>query len=340
MNGPAAPLIVPLRVETPDRPASAPFHAGEQALQARLGIRDRMEEIGRRVIRDHMPDQHRELFERLPFLVLGAADADGQPWAGMVAGPPGFVVTEPRRMAVRALPAPGDPVARLLRPGVPVGILGIELATRRRNRMNGRVGQSDAEGFAVDVVESFGNCPKYIQTRSLRPVPRPVVPSPVAEGAALSTAARATVAASDTFFIASRNPPLDDRGAGVDVSHRGGRPGFVRVTEERGGSVLTLPDFLGNGFFNTFGNLTLDPRCGLLFPDFETGHQLHLTARAEILWEGAELASFRGAGRLLRLTVTGGVFRPGSLPFRGDGIQLSPHLHATGDWTSPEPEGP
>lgn len=313
-------------------PRVSPFHAGEQALQTRLGTKERMEEIGQRVIRDYMPDQHRQLFEKLPFLLLGAADLTGQPWAGIVTSLPGFIATTPRRMTIHALPAPSDRLADLLRPGAAVGILGLELTTRRRNRMNGVIGHHDEAGFSVAVEQSFGNCPKYIQTRVGRWGERPNPPEPHNEGKLLSAKAQALIAGADTFFIASRNPPLADRGAGVDVSHRGGKPGFVRVSEADGHTVLTLPDFVGNGFFNTFGNLTLDPRCGLLFADFASGHQVQLAARAEIIWDGPELDAFAGAERLLRLTIDGGLYRPESLPFAGEPAELSPHLAGTGDW--------
>ncbi len=55
--------------------AGSPFHPGERAIQQRLGLRDKMEAVGRRVLRDFMPDQHREFFAALPFLVLGTAPA-------------------------------------------------------------------------------------------------------------------------------------------------------------------------------------------------------------------------------------------------------------------------
>src|SRR3546814_14766932 len=71
------------------------------------------------------------------------------------------------------------------------------------------------------------------------------------------------------------------REQGADVSHRGGRPGFVRVTEDDGRSVLTIPDFSGNQFFNTLGNIAINPRAGLLFVDFATGDLLTLTGRSE-----------------------------------------------------------
>ena len=73
--------------------SAAPFHAGEIALQQRAGVHERMATVGRQVIRDHMPDQHRELFEKLPTLLLATLDDAGQPWPTMLAGAPGFVRT-------------------------------------------------------------------------------------------------------------------------------------------------------------------------------------------------------------------------------------------------------
>jgi predicted pyridoxine 5'-phosphate oxidase superfamily flavin-nucleotide-binding protein len=70
--------------------ADSPFHEGEREIQERLGIRDKMETFGRRVIREHLPDQHREFYASLPFVLVGTVDGRGRPWASIVAGPPGF----------------------------------------------------------------------------------------------------------------------------------------------------------------------------------------------------------------------------------------------------------
>ena len=119
---------------------AATFHEGEVALQERAGSRAKLAEIGPRVIRDHMPDQHREFFAQLPFVLVGTVDAQGQPWASVLAGEPGFVSSpDPRRLVVRARPLAHDPLAANLADGAAIGLLGIEPHTRRRNRLNGWV---------------------------------------------------------------------------------------------------------------------------------------------------------------------------------------------------------
>ncbi len=313
--------------------SAAPFHAGEIALQHRAGVHERMAAVGRQVIRDHMPDQHRELFEKLPTLLLATLDDAGQPWPTMLAGAPGFVRTpDARTMRVAATLAEGDPARAGLRAGAAVGVLGLEPHTRRRNRMNGVVGAVDEGGFSIEVAQSFGNCPKYIQGRepTMQAGRRPGAVQ--REGAQLSEAARALVERSDTLFIASssaaRIAQAGDGGAGVDVSHRGGPPGFVALERRAQGDRLTVPDYVGNYLFNTLGNLLLWPHAGLLFVDWQAGHVLQLAAKATIVHEGAALAAFPGAQRLLQLEVQHGWWRPQALPLAWSAPQPAPQLAA------------
>lgn len=325
-------------------PDESPFHAGEQALQTRAGVRERAERMGGKMIRDYLPDQHRAFFGQLPFVLVGALDARGRPRASLVAGPPGFASSpDPHTLRLGARPAEGDPIVEGLAPGAPVGLLGIEFETRRRNRMNGVVSDVDERGFRVQVGQSFGNCPQYIQVRERDGDgnggrdggPRGAQP-PRPEGARLSAAATALVGAADTFFIASAAPGARSGKAneGVDVSHRGGKPGFVRVDADQGGegTVLTVPDFVGNGAFNTLGNLALDPRAGLVFVDFASGDLLSLAGEAEIIWEGPELASFDRAERLLRIRISDGLWLPGAAPRGWSAPRPAPQLAATGSW--------
>lgn len=314
-----------------------PFHPGETAMQERAGVRAQIEALGARLIRDHMPDQHRELFGKLPTLLVGSLDAQRRPWASMLAGRPGFVSTpDARTLRVAALPRADDPLAGALAPGAPLGLLGLEPATRRRNRMNGSVTALDDAGFTVGVEHSFGNCPQYIQARTpqWRDAAGSAVPArPFA--AVLPEAARALVRGADTLFIASAAARARGGGGadGVDVSHRGGRPGFVGVASDAAGrTVLTIPDFRGNNLFNTLGNIVAHPHAGLLFFDEQRGDLLQLTGHAELVWDGPALATFAGAQRLLRVTVEAGWWAEGALPLRWSAPEYAAQLRDTGIW--------
>lgn len=318
------------------------FHAGERRMQELAGARARMAEIGPRLIRDRMPDEHRELFGKLPYLAVGSLDAGGRPWASLLTGEPGFIGTpDARTMAISARPAAGDPLAANLALDAPLGLLGIELHTRRRNRMNGRIAALEAGRIVVAVDQSFGNCPKYIQAREpsgpLTRVPE-AADAPRPEAPLLSDEAAAIIRAADTFFIASASAAAGDgdRREGVDVSHRGGKPGFVRLAEERGRHVLTAPDFSGNRFFNTLGNLLVNPKAGLLFADFERGDLLLLTGSAEVAAETAEAVRFAGAERLLRFEAAEGVLLPGALAPHWSFGGYAPQLALTGSWDDAE----
>jgi hypothetical protein len=211
-------------------------------------------------------------------------------------------------------------------------MLGIQQHTRRRNRMNGHVTHADGQGFAVHVDQSFGNCPKYIQAREAAFDPARAGAGERARMQTLDARAEALVLGADTFFIATAHPRAATSTAaeqGLDVSHRGGKPGFVRIDGRR---VLTVPDFTGNSFFNTLGNLLLDPRCGLLFIDFETGDTLQVAARARLIESGDDLDSFDGALRLLRFEITEALFTAHAVPLRWGAAQPSPALAGTGTW--------
>jgi uncharacterized protein len=305
----------------------SPFHAGEIAAQERAGAGGGAESAGRRSFRDYMPDQHRAFYAQLPFMVLGGVDVDGRLWSTLRVGPPGFVSSpDVRTLRIAGETLPGDPLAGTWRPGAMAGGLGIQFETRRRNRINGVVTAVDGDALTLGVSQSFGNCAKYIQSRTPTYAARDGgMPGQLRESH-LSETDRALLARADTFFIASANLACDAGLArGVDVSHRGGLPGFVRVDDAR---TLSTPDFSGNRFFNTIGNLLVEPRAGLLFVDFEMGDLLFIAADAEIVWDGPELGTFEGAQRVVRFHVREVRRSKGVLPFRWSAVQYAPQFAA------------
>jgi ferredoxin-NADP reductase/predicted pyridoxine 5'-phosphate oxidase superfamily flavin-nucleotide-binding protein len=312
---------------------NSPWHAGEIILQQKAGVAARMKDVGSRVLRDYLIDQHRQFYPQLPFIVLGTVDGDGSAWATLRANHPGFLHSpDPHRLSVRLSRETGDPADNGMNEGDAIGMLGIELQTRRRNRLNGKIAHRTADGFDVVVGQSYGNCPQYIQLRDFgfarEPKQPTAQPSVVLDG--LDDRAKALIAQSDTFFVASY-VGRDNGERQVDVSHRGGKPGFVRIGDD---GVLTIPDFAGNLFFNTLGNILTNPQAGLVFADFESGDLLQLSGEAEVILDSPEIAAFQGAERLWR-------FRPQRVVYRADALALrwhsrvdgqSPNSQMTGDW--------
>ncbi|HVJ53711.1 MAG TPA: pyridoxamine 5'-phosphate oxidase family protein [Aliidongia sp.] len=320
-----------MAVATLARPQSL-WHEGEIKLQRSVGVAERMGEIGSRVIRDHLVDQHRQFYPLLPFVVLGAVDPEGEVWATMRAGHEGFLSSpDPKRLHIELPRDPADPADRGMGDGDALALLGIDLRTRRRNRVNGTIRRAAASGFDLAVEQSFGNCPQYIQRREFGFVRDPAEPAaaPPQTLDGLDQRAWAMIAGADTFFVAS----YVDRPEGrqVDISHRGGRAGFVRIGAD---GVLAIPDFAGNLFFNTLGNFLVNPKAGLLFVDFATGDMLQLAGTPEVILESPEIAAFQGAERLWRFTPRHIVYRPAALPlrwaFKPEG--WSPNALMTGNW--------
>jgi uncharacterized protein len=281
-----------------------PFHEGERRAQAIAGFR-----LSGAPIRDAMPDQHRIFFAGLAYAFASVADAQGRPEAGLVAGGRGFLTSPDERTLVMRLPEDAeDPIRPLLKPGSAVGLLGIDLASRRRNRANGHITRVADGRVEILVAESFGNCPQYIQARvpaaALPPRPKP------REGAmplgGIDEDARALIEKADTLFVASG--PAGH--GGMDMSHRGGPPGFVRVT----GDTLSIPDFRGNRYFNTLGNFLLNPQASLLFVDFETGDILQLGGTVAIDWAAGDAQE--GAERSWTLNAERGWRRREAFPLR------------------------
>ncbi len=293
----------------------SPFHAGERAVHARLGLGDSIEQFASQVIRPYMPRQHREFFEQLPFLVAAARDSKQRPWVTLLAGVPGFIQADDDRiLTIGAQLARGNPLAGAIFDDVDVGLLGIELDTRRRNRVNGKLFTAADGSLRFETKQSFGNCPQYITQRQWIKAPTEQPTPSTNHGFKLTQSQERWVTGADTFFIGTGYTGAEISAAnGMDASHRGGPPGFVELEDS---STLVFPDYAGNNHFNTIGNLVQDPRVALLFVDFEGGHLLHITGTAEIDWQSDSVSQRPGAQRLVRIQIHAVVEQRHILPIR------------------------
>lgn len=269
-----------------------PFHPGELRVQRQAGVPERAARVGGSIHRA-VPPAARGFLEQRRFVVLATADPAGRPWASLLRGEPGFA-TVPEESTVRlaAAPLPGDPLAEHLDTADEAGLLAIDLASRRRMRVNGRLSRA-ADALLIQVDQVYANCPKYIHPRVAEPS-GPAGGVEVGRAAGLTDRQREWIRRADTFFIATVN-----LGEGADASHRGGPAGFVAVE----GNHLVWPDYAGNMMYNTLGNIAAHPRAGLLVPDFERGALLQLTGSARIEWDPARAAAVPGAERLVELDV-------------------------------------
>lgn len=317
----------------------SPFHPGEKTIQERLGVSEKMERFGRQVIRDYLPDQHRDFYQQLPYVFVGHADKEGWPWASILVGDPGFMAsTNSKTLKINAQALDGDPLQKSLQEGKQLGLLGIELHSRRRNRLAGTIVNTSENGIELQVDQTFGNCPQYIQARHWEKTAQSPRPAPGIGFTNLDEYSKNLIANSDTFFVASyvqktSEHDSDDKSQGVDISHRGGMPGFIKVDDD---GLLTIPDYLGNFHFNTLGNFVENPKAGLLFFDFEHGHLLMLTGSVEILWDSPDTEFFDGAERLWTFKLDHGRLLKNALPIKWQLESFSPNSRLTGTWAAAE----
>ncbi|WP_405012401.1 pyridoxamine 5'-phosphate oxidase family protein [Kitasatospora sp. NBC_01539] len=270
-----------------------PYHEGEQAVQRRAG--EGNPGWGSPMFDSAIPPQFDMFLRRQRMIVIGGVDGAGAAWSTVLTGPRGFTgAVDTHTIHVKALPVPGDPLDTVFDGRRDIGMLAIEPQTSQRIRINGTA-ERDGDVLVVTTEQVLGNCPKYLQQRVLRPDrPGPLTPQ-VRRSTVLDAGQQAWITGADTFFIASRAPEH-----GADASHRGGAPGFVQVTAP---DRIVWPDYFGNSFYMTLGNLQLDPACGLTFLDWESGHALHVSGTARIDWDEGRTKAVQGALRLVEFAV-------------------------------------
>ena len=258
------------------------WHQGELAVQQRAGTDKLMSEIGGKFIREFMPQQHRDFFEALSMIFIGYVDDFSDITASVFFGEQGFIESPTEtELIINTQVGLNNFMKDGFVLGDRIGLLGIEFNSKRRNRLNGVITDINQKSIKIKVLQSFGNCPKYIQDKTLATNPHYGNFS-TSSDLKLNDNDLNVINNADTFFIASGfndGQQLNNRGA--DISHRGGEVGFVTINST---GQLMIEDYRGNGFFNTLGNLVKNPTANLLFFDWKKGHALQITVSSKIHW--------------------------------------------------------
>jgi hypothetical protein len=288
-------------------PLGVGFHEGELAVQRQAGVAAEAARLSGMLAPAELRGGLVRFLGDRTFAALAGHDRAGRLWVAPLVGPPGFLAAAaPTTLDVHATPRPGDPLHEL-GSGQPVALLVVEFANRRRVRINGTLAATGQAGLRIEVEQAYGNCPQYIHQRQLTPVATPTAAPAVRRDHRLTAADVELIRAADTFVIGTQHPTR-----GVDSSHRGGRPGFVRVEDE---THLWWPDYFGNNMFNTLGNLAVDPAAALLVPDFATGRTVQLAGTARVEWTASNADGDVDTGRRVHFAITDVVSGP-LLPVR------------------------
>jgi ferredoxin-NADP reductase len=288
------------------------------------------------------------LLQKGALLALGTLDDQSRPWTTLWGGSPGF--SEPLGegfIGTRTLvDSTNDPVVQalvgsakdgeMLQPkdgGKMLAGLAIDLMTRKRVKIAGKMIAGTVRDVSVNfeqndkppvkqreiqlvsnIDQSLGNCPKYLNQYAITPAI--VDATLVSDTPELTADAKRLIHNADMFFLTT-STPLD-----MDTNHRGGPPGFVRIPSS---TTLIYPEYSGNRLYQSLGNLVLNPRIGLAFPDFSTGNVLYVTGTATILI-GADAAAVIPASDIaVRIDVAATRYVEKGLPFRGEKREPSPY---------------
>ncbi|RYP22906.1 hypothetical protein DL767_008954 [Monosporascus sp. MG133] len=291
-----------------------------------------------------------------PLVAFGALDEHGRPWTALWGGERGFarpvaqgilsmhsLVNRRHDPVVRALMGNIASDGELVRPeDAEDGIklmsgLSIDLETRDRVKLAGRMvdgavaarpdgkGKDGAESgvgeaqLAMLVEESLGNCPKYLNKKDIKPH----VPSPelISDALPLPPEAVTLLEKADMFFLSSTN------GKTMDTNHRGGPPGFMRVVNNSvdAGVVLVYPEYSGNRLYQTLGNLHVNPKVGIVVPDYETSDVLYLTGETQLLVGQAAAKLMPHTKLAVTVVVREARMVKDGLSFRGEVGKRSPY---------------
>lgn len=330
------------------------WHAGELYVQTQLGHKDAVAGA-HPIFRPQLTAQHQQFHTSLNILPVCTLDAQGRPWGSFLAakdGSHGFIKSPSftSLVATQMRLHEDHPVETALREGAKFGMtqlvrgdetthqgpalkliagVGVMFENRRRNKFAGfinerNVGSQDDRTIQVEVMESLGNCPKYINTRHLIPNPqhKPEMlhkSLTLPPGELLPADTLSHIAQADAIFLATRytSPVQTIFKSHLGINIRGGKPGFLRIAtetianpdgEKERRQVAYLPDYSGNRFMSSLGNVHSDRVAGVTVPLMQKGRPIdvvYLTGDAEVLLGEASRSIFPGVSTCVRIVITG-----------------------------------
>lgn len=270
------------------------YHQGELQVQELAGESMIAVRNGR-IVKNEIIKGAIPFLEKQPMIIVSSADRNQKVWISALMGQEGIASVQDTQhiqlLSSKIKSAHTDIFYANALQHPQVGMLFIELSSRRRYRINGSLSPHE-EGYLIDVKEAYANCPKYIQ-KQRRKADNDEVSSPTLfAGNYLDKYASEMIRHADTFFVGSMNAA-----GNLDASHRGGNKGFVEIIDHQ---HLRIPDYSGNSMYNTLGNFVDHPQAGLLFLNLTSGTALQLSGKAKIETQKnsvRDLALSGGTGR-------------------------------------------
>lgn len=258
------------------------FHQGELFVQKKMGVDHLTKRLERGISNELMPIAQ-QFIGNQSMVFISSLDENNQVWVSFLVSSSSCVEiidgATIRMNTSEIISSKDDVFFKNIEQNSTVGMLFIELGTRRRFRVNGILNMDNKSQITITVGQAYGNCPKYIQRRILnqtQAISNESKNEPY-KGSKLTAIESNIIINADTFFVGSMN-----KNKHLDASHRGGNRGFVTLLDN---STLKIPDYPGNNMYNTLGNFAEHPNAGLLFIDFEDNSTLQLNGKATLLFD-------------------------------------------------------
>ncbi len=257
------------------------FHQGELFIQKMIGVDHLANRLERGISNELMPIAQ-QFISNQSMVYISSLDENNSVWISLLVCSGNCVEiidTATIRLNTSKIISSKDALFfNNIKQNLNIGMLFMELGTRRRFRVNGTLSWDNENQITIAVGQAYGNCPKYIQRRVLNQPEGVSTKSKISEyrGSQLTTAESNIIINADTFFVGSSNKKNH-----LDASHRGGNKGFVKFIDN---NTLKIPDYAGNNMYNTLGNFVEHSNAGFLFIDFENNSTLQLNGKASILF--------------------------------------------------------
>ena len=142
-----------------------------------------------------------------------------------------------------------------------------------RIRINGKANIVDNK-IIVSIDEAYANCPKYIKKRIHNEFEKKNAYKHLIHESKITEEFKKVLSNSDTFFLSSSH-----KEKGADISHKGGKKGFVKVISNTEIEFIDMP---GNNLYNSLGNIYANSLVNLLFIDFINNDTYLIIGKASI----------------------------------------------------------
>lgn len=255
------------------------FHEGEARLQAESGVdSEAFDDAVAEAFRPELTANEQRFVAGRTFSVAATIDERRRPWASALFGRKNelFSVIESTTVKIDPVAVDGDPFRQNVSATGELGVLYFDPSRRRRAKSLGNAVVDHDGRVTYRMNRNFGLCTKYIFKREHEAADDRAHDKVAPERrSGLDQHDRDQLSDADTIFLASHHEEH-----GTDATHRGGPAGFITVVDD---TTVSLPDYVGNGMFQTLGNLLLDDRIGVLALDFGSGRSLHLTGTGSIV---------------------------------------------------------